>query len=89
MYVLHRLQTSHPVCRCAASQMCALIRATAIPFGKSELRVTGSAGVAAFPEDGETSEEILAKADKAMFRAKALGRDRVVCSAPASDNSND
>lgn len=39
--------------------------------------VTISVGVAAFPDHGSTSEELLAAADEALYRAKAQGRDRV------------
>ena len=39
--------------------------------------VTMSVGVAAYPDHGQTSEEILAAADRALYTAKAEGRDRV------------
>ena len=39
--------------------------------------VTISAGVAAFPEDGDTGEMLLAAADAALYEAKNKGRDRV------------
>lgn len=39
--------------------------------------VTISVGVAAFPDHGSTSEELLAAADQALYRAKAQSRDRV------------
>ena len=39
-----------------------------------EFAVTSSIGVASFPFDGATSEELLANADRAMYRAKELGR---------------
>ena len=42
-----------------------------------ETRVTASLGVAAFPEDGRTKEEILWAADKCLYQAKNLGRNRV------------
>jgi diguanylate cyclase (GGDEF)-like protein len=44
------------------------------PLGK----ITLSFGVAAFPEHGQTDEEILKSADTALYRAKKEGRDRVV-----------
>jgi diguanylate cyclase (GGDEF)-like protein len=40
--------------------------------------VTVSIGVAAYPEHGGSVGELLLAADSAMYRAKALGRDRVV-----------
>ncbi len=39
--------------------------------------ITVSAGVAAFPDHGKTSEGLLQAADAALYRAKAEGRDRV------------
>ena len=45
-----------------------------------ELRLTVSIGVATFPLHGESRERLLDLADKAMYLAKALGRNQV-CSA--------
>jgi diguanylate cyclase (GGDEF)-like protein len=42
--------------------------------------ITFSAGIASYPDDGQTLEEILGCADKALYRAKNSGRDKV-CSA--------
>lgn len=41
------------------------------------LKVTISAGVAAFPTDGNTGEQLILKADKALYFAKQSGRNRV------------
>lgn len=41
-------------------------------------RITISLGVASYPEDGGNLEVILEKADKAMYRAKQNGRNRVI-----------
>ena len=41
-------------------------------------RMTVSAGVAAFPDDGRTPAELLSAADSRLYRAKREGRDRVV-----------
>ena len=40
--------------------------------------ITVSCGVAAFPEHGASSEELLRTADRALYQAKNSGRDRVV-----------
>ena len=40
-----------------------------------EIVVTASIGIALYPDHGETAEEILQRADKAMYRAKLNGRD--------------
>ncbi len=45
-----------------------------------DLRLTLSAGVSTYPLHGVSWRDLLEKADKAMYLAKALGRDRV-CSA--------
>jgi diguanylate cyclase (GGDEF)-like protein len=41
------------------------------------LGVTLSIGVATFPTDGQTADEMLEQADQAMYRAKQSGRNRV------------
>jgi diguanylate cyclase (GGDEF)-like protein/PAS domain S-box-containing protein len=42
----------------------------------AELAVGASAGVALFPEHGVTAEELLARADAAMYQAKREGKNR-------------
>jgi len=44
--------------------------------------VTFSVGVASFPENGATGEEILRAADQSLYQSKADGRDRVTVAAP-------
>ena len=48
------------------------------PFnlGSSEVFLSGSVGAAAFPGDGRTAEELIHKADTAMYGAKESGRGR-------------
>ena len=41
------------------------------------LQLTVSVGVATFPQHGRASEELLDRSDKAMYRAKSVGRNRV------------
>ncbi|QIT56728.1 diguanylate cyclase [Aquisalimonas sp. 2447] len=45
--------------------------------GGGDVRVTVSIGVAAFPEHGDSAEDLLAAADTAMYAAKRSGRNRV------------
>jgi len=44
--------------------------------------VTMSCGIAAYPGNADTMEALLAEADRAMYRAKEAGRDRVVTAGP-------
>jgi diguanylate cyclase (GGDEF)-like protein len=44
---------------------------------EESLRVTCSVGVASLPEDGADAEALVAAADAALLRAKALGKNRV------------
>jgi diguanylate cyclase (GGDEF)-like protein len=52
------------------------------PAGDS-IKVTVSIGVALFPRDGATLEDVVVHSDVAMYRAKALGRDRIAVYSPS------
>jgi len=47
-------------------------------FAQGVRRTTASFGVAVFPEDGDTIEQLLQAADRALYQAKHEGRNRVV-----------
>ncbi|WP_020575445.1 sensor domain-containing diguanylate cyclase [Actinopolymorpha alba] len=51
--------------------------AKSTPGTSAIIRLTMSIGVAVFPEDGATLDELLEHADRALYAAKAAGRDRV------------
>ena len=62
-----------------AARLCATIAGE--PFtaaGVAGLRVTISAGVASLPNDARPAGELVAAADKALYAAKARGRNQVV-----------
>ena len=46
-------------------------------FCGGRLRLTTSAGVASLPEDADSYEQLLARADAELYRAKAAGRNCV------------
>ncbi|MBF5045495.1 response regulator [Aggregicoccus sp. 17bor-14] len=45
--------------------------------GEARFSATFSAGIATFPADGATAEDLLRAADARLYRAKALGRNRI------------
>ena len=45
--------------------------------GKETTRVTVSIGVATFPQDSQTNLDLISKSDKALYAAKARGRNRI------------
>ena len=61
-----------------AERICSAIRGCVLLEEGQRVPLTTSAGVAAFPEDGDTLETVLSMADALLYRAKALGRDRAV-----------
>jgi diguanylate cyclase (GGDEF)-like protein len=50
-------------------------------FGPSALRISISIGVATAPENGCTPAELVREADRALYRAKAAGRNTIVVAA--------
>ena len=55
------------------------VATTHFPHGKSQPlgRVTASIGVAAYSEIVNSSEMVIAAADRALYQAKAMGKDRI------------
>ncbi len=49
-----------------------------------DVRITASFGIATYPEDGTTSEELLRLADTAMYRVKETTRDGIAAAAVAA-----
>ncbi len=61
-----------------AERMSEALRSTAIAVDHEVLRVTASFGVAALRPGEDELEQVLKRADQALYAAKAAGRDRVV-----------
>ena len=63
-----------------ATRLCERIRMRPFVFGKREIRLTVSVGVAAGPDSGTDREgqALKLRADQALYAAKRLGRDRVL-----------
>lgn len=47
-----------------------------------EARISASIGIAAYPESADDARTLISCADRAMYQAKALGKDRVVAASP-------
>lgn len=58
-------------------RMRASFAAQVFNFNGNTFSITFSAGVATFVEDGNTLQELLASADKALYQAKHSGRDKI------------
>lgn len=50
-----------------------------------EARVSASIGIAAYPESAEEVRGLITSADRAMYQAKALGKNRVVAAPPLAN----
>ncbi|MFH1848182.1 MAG: GGDEF domain-containing protein, partial [Candidatus Omnitrophota bacterium] len=50
-----------------------------------EVGMTISVGVATFPHDANTAKDLIERADEALYKAKAEGRNRVVDYSPGTD----
>lgn len=55
----------------------------ATEFEGHSIRVTTSAGLATFPENADSAEELISAADVALYLAKANGRNRLEVAQPA------
>jgi diguanylate cyclase (GGDEF)-like protein/PAS domain S-box-containing protein len=60
-----------------AEQLRSEMAAAPISYGASAIAVTASFGIATFPRDGRTGDDLIAAADRALYVAKAAGRNRV------------
>jgi diguanylate cyclase (GGDEF)-like protein len=60
------------------------VASEAFVIGLEAVNVTISIGIAHFPHDGDTPEAVLAAADRAMYAAKAAGRNCVIEAASVS-----
>ena len=61
-----------------------VVREDCLIFKGQRIPLTGSLGIAAVQETDETLEGLLSRADRAMYQAKALGRNQVFHAVPAN-----
>jgi len=60
-----------------AEELHQTIEGLVIPYGKFNLSITISMGIASYPVHGSTKEELLRASDKALYTAKHAGRNQV------------
>jgi len=65
--------------RVIASRITSAVRQIKQQTGDTIIPVTTSVGVATYPHDAGSVDELIRAADGAMYRAKQAGKDRVVC----------
>lgn len=72
--LIHDANVDHSGARAAEN----LIKKISEPFrlGQHELWITTSIGVAMWPNDGETAEQLLRNSDTAMYHSKKTGKNR-------------
>lgn len=69
-----------------ATRIVDAVRATTVDTPAGDLHITASAGVATLGEGALSADDLYARADRAMYAAKAAGRDRVaVWEEPSGD----
>jgi diguanylate cyclase (GGDEF)-like protein len=66
-----------------AEKLCNVIGNTSVPKkkGAPKITLTISLGISIFPKDGHSEDELVRKADDALYKAKDLGRNAVCISA--------
>ena len=82
-FVVLLVEANKAAAKIYAERLCAAIGTQSLEPGGHA--ITASAGVAAYPEDGQTNEEVLKKADLAVYEAKRLGKNQVICYRPRPD----
>lgn len=76
-FVLVMPNISMDVATGRANSLLRSISSLFVPFGRFNLNITVSMGVSFFPVHGETKEDLLRTADKALYEAKRAGRNRI------------
>jgi len=61
-------------------QSAVLIAERLLNLARLHLPTTISIGIAAYPEDGDNADQLIIKADQALYKAKTTGKDRICLS---------
>ncbi|HUB05392.1 MAG TPA: diguanylate cyclase [Myxococcales bacterium] len=71
-------ETDGAAARTLAERIRAAVEATPFSIGTGSLRITLSLGLATFPETAEAKQDLIGRADQALYAAKRAGRNRWV-----------
>ncbi len=55
-----------------------LIKKSEVSFNQAKIQFTISIGIAVYPKDANSRNDLIQKADEALYRAKTTGRDKIV-----------
>ncbi|HEX6899822.1 MAG TPA: diguanylate cyclase [Thermoanaerobaculia bacterium] len=83
-FVLIAPETDEANALLLAERMRSTLRSAHVAVDDKELRVTASFGVAMLHPEDQQPEQVLGRADQALYAAKAAGRDRVVAGTPSA-----
>lgn len=77
-FVLVALETTRDEAWRLAERLRALLHDTNMPLGDTAMRISVSIGIAVLSDADQHQEELLRRADRALYSAKQAGRDRTV-----------
>ena len=70
-------ETEMPEAKQITQRLCDLVNEKSIHAYDEEIRVTLSLGISAFPGQARGMQDLIQRADEALYKAKELGRNRV------------
>lgn len=86
-FVVLMPETTLPEAMAVAERIRRGVESIVLKSGDASVPASVSIGVALFPRHGRTASDLLAAADRAVYKAKALGRNRV-CAFAERDDQN-
>lgn len=83
-FICALVQTDQPQALVIAERLREALADTEMLFEGAAIRITISIGIAQYPHDGKTYQELTARADTALYHSKRTGRNRVFLSSQLS-----